>query len=90
LVDAQVQIGDIGSPGADERRPVKADNLPLAEQPRALRRARGRKQAKPGYIVKDQNSLPTGYLLIFDFRASKEWKSAEITAGDKNVAAVWV
>ena len=37
----------------------------------------------------DTQGLKTGYLLIFDFRASKEWKSAEITAGDKNVAAVW-
>jgi len=38
----------------------------------------------------DTQGLKTGYLLIFDFRADKEWKSDETAVGDKRISAVWV
>lgn len=38
----------------------------------------------------DTQGLKHGYLLIFEFSVSKEWKSEAIPVGDKQVTAVWV
>ncbi len=38
----------------------------------------------------DIYSLKQGYLLIYDFRKSKEYKQAQITFDDKQIFAVWV
>lgn len=38
----------------------------------------------------DRYGLPSGYLLIYDFRQSKQYKEETINFGDKTIFAVWV